>query len=88
MVSSNAFGTFHYGVTVTCGDLNGDGLDKLVVGGEPDPLAGCPVKVFNFVIESPHTMFSLDAYSGLTTGTTVAGGNFSDLPVPPGGPRT
>ena len=75
-----------YGARIYAGaDLNGDGLDELAVGGGPDPLAGCPVKVFNFVTESPRPMFSLEAYSGLTMGTTVAGGMFphSDPGVQP-----
>jgi hypothetical protein len=66
-----------YGANVYAGvDLDGDGRDDLVVGRGPDPQAGCPVRVFNFATGSPALWLSLEAYPGLSKGSTVAGGVF------------
>jgi len=70
-------GQARYGARVYAGaDLDGDGLNEIIVGGGPDPDATCPVIVYEFSREMPWVMFSLDAYPGLTAGATVAGGVF------------
>ncbi len=66
-----------YGARVFAGaDLDDDGRDELVVSRGPDPDTGCEVKVFHYDNGQTSLWFSLDAYSGLTSGTNAAGGLF------------
>jgi hypothetical protein len=64
-----------YGCRVSSGtDLNGDGRDELLAGPGPDSRAGTPVRAFGYDGGSVSEMISLDAFPGLTHGTTVAAG--------------
>jgi hypothetical protein len=66
-----------YGANVFAGvDLNSDGWDELVVGCGPDPNVGTPVKVYLYDGTQVTQWFSLEAFAGMTHGTTVAAGMF------------
>ncbi len=43
-VSFFAYGTLRYGVRVSCGDVDGDGLDEMVTAPGPSPLFGAHVR--------------------------------------------
>jgi len=47
-VSYFAYGTLRYGVNVTCGDLDGDGIDEIVTGPGPSTLFGAHVRGWNY----------------------------------------
>ncbi len=47
-VSFFAYGTNEYGVNVTCGDVDGDGLDELVTGAGPGAAFGAHVRGWNY----------------------------------------
>jgi hypothetical protein len=53
-----------------------DGRDELVVGCGPDPGVGTPVKVYLYDGAQVIQWFALEAYAGMTHGTTVAAGRF------------
>ncbi len=64
-----------FGATVfAAADLNLDGRDELVVGRGPAPEADTEIKVFTWDGSTVSLMLSLEAYPGLTHGTTVAAG--------------
>jgi len=67
-----------YGARVDAsGDLDGDGLNDLVVAAGPDPTAGTPVRVYGFPNGMAELMFTLDTFdSGITHGGSVAAGRF------------
>ncbi len=66
-----------FGAKVCAGaDLDGDGRDELVVGCGPDPGVGTPVKVYLYDGNQVTQWFSLEAFEGMTHGTTVAAGRF------------
>ena len=66
-----------FGANVFAGaDLNGDGRTELVLGCGPDQNAGTPVKVFEYDGSGVSLWFSLEAFPGMTHGTTVAAGRF------------
>jgi serine protease len=65
-----------YGAKVFAGaDLDGDGWNEMVVG-SADPGADTVVKVFQYDGTEVTQWFWLEAFSGLTGGTTVAAGRF------------
>ncbi len=47
-VSFLAYGTNKFGVNVTCGDLDGDGIDEIVTGAGPGNVFGAHVRGWNF----------------------------------------
>ena len=47
-VSFLAYGTNKYGVNVTCGDLDGDGIDEIVTGAGPGAVFGAHVRGWNY----------------------------------------
>jgi hypothetical protein len=66
-----------FGAEVCAGaDLDGDGRDELVVGCGPDPDVSTPVKVYLYDGNQVTQWFSLEAFEGMTHGTTVAAGRF------------
>ena len=46
-VSYFAYGTLKYGVNVTCGDVDGDGIDEIVTGPGPGAVFGAHVRGWN-----------------------------------------
>jgi len=72
-----AHGLASFGATVFAGaDLDGDGRDELVAGCGPDPAVTTPVKVYRYNGAGTTLWFSLEAFEGMTHGTTVAAGRF------------
>ena len=66
-----------YGANVFAGtDLDQDGRDEIVVGCGPDPDVSTPVKVYLYDGVQVTQWFSLEAFEGMTHGTTVAAGRF------------
>jgi len=47
-VSYFAYGTLKYGVNVSCGDVDGDGIDEIVTGAGPGAFFGPHVRGWNF----------------------------------------
>ena len=69
--------TLGFGANVFAGaDLDQDGRTEIVAGSGPDPAAGTEVKVFTYDGAAVDEWISLEAYPGLTHGTTVAAGRF------------
>jgi len=66
-----------YGARVDArADLDDDGRAELVVGAGPDPTMGTLVRVYRYSGNQISEWFNLEAYPGLTHGTSVAGGRF------------
>jgi len=66
-----------FGVNVWAGtDLDRDGRADVVAGRGPDPTADTEVKVFAYDGEEVTELLSLEAFTGLTHGATVAAGRF------------
>jgi predicted outer membrane repeat protein len=47
-VSYMAYGTFKKGVRVTCGDVDGDGIDEIVTAPGPSPVFGAHIRGWNY----------------------------------------
>jgi hypothetical protein len=47
-VSYFAYGTLKYGVNVTCGDMDGDGIDEIITGAGPGAVFGPHVRGWNY----------------------------------------
>jgi hypothetical protein len=65
-VSFLAYGTNKKGVRMSCGDIDGDGIDEIVTGPGPSPVFGAHIRGWN--------------YDGATL-TGMAGVNFMEWPV-------
>jgi len=81
MSSINFFAWAHalasYGAEVFAGsDLDSDGRDEILVGCGPDPDVGTPVKVYRHDGSGVILWFSLEAFEGMSHGTSVAAGRF------------
>ena len=44
----SAYGVPHYGVNVSCGDIDGDGMDEIVTGAGPGAVFGAHVRGWNY----------------------------------------
>ena len=68
-VSFLAYGTNKYGVNVSCGDIDGDGIDEMVTGAGPGTVFGPHVRAWNWDgtgAVQPIPAVSYFAYSGYT----------------------
>jgi len=73
-VSFFAYGTPRFGVNVSCGDLDGDGIDEVLTGAGPGDIFGAHVRAWDCdgsgVTQMPGVSFF--AYSGMLYGVRVA----------------
>jgi agmatine/peptidylarginine deiminase len=70
-------GAARYGAKVFAGaDLDDDGRAELVVGYGPDPSVSTQVKIYRYNGAQVTDWFSLEAFTDLTRGTSVAAGRF------------
>ncbi len=69
-----AYGPDHYGVNVTCGDVNGDLLDEILTGAGPGEIYGPHVRGFE-VDGTPLPGLSFLAYGTNKYGVNVAAGD-------------
>jgi hypothetical protein len=80
-VSYLAYGTNKYGVNVTCGDVDRDGIDEIVTGAGPSALFGAHVRGWNFDGSSvtPLPGLSFFAWDEVRFGANVfAGADLND----------
>ena len=75
-VSFLAYGTNHMGVNVTCGDVDGDGIDEIVTGPGPSGYFGAHIRGWNYdgSLLAPLAGFSFLAWSEFQFGATVFAG--------------
>jgi len=69
-----AYGPTHYGVNVTCGDVDGDGYDEIITGAGPGDIYGPHVRGFE-VEGTPLPGLSFMAYGTNKYGVNVAAGD-------------
>ncbi len=81
-VSYFAYGTLRYGVNVTCGDIDDDGIDEIVTGPGPSALFGAHVRGWNYdgdVLEPiPGCSFFAFSPAQYLYGAKVAVGRFRE----------
>ena len=72
-VSYFAYGTHRWGVNVTCGDLDGDGIDEIVTGPGPGSIFGPHIRGWNYDGATVQAMSTVSyfAYQGLIYGASV-----------------
>jgi len=76
-VSFFAYGTPRFGVNVTAGDLDGDGVDEMITGAGPGAVFGPHVRAFSWdgASVTPLPGVSFFAYGTLKWGVNVAAGD-------------
>jgi len=80
-VSYFAYGTLLRGVNVSCGDIDGDGIDEIVTGPGPGPVFGPHVRGWNWDGEGTANAMSgvsFFAYDGLDRGVDVSCGDIDN----------
>jgi len=91
-ISFFAYGTHRFGVEVTCGDIDGDGIDEIVTGPGPGPMFGPHVRAWNHdggVGIAPVPGVSFFTYDNYRFGVKVAcgdidGDGFDEILTAPG----
>ena len=73
----SSYGAPHYGVNVTCGDVTGDGFDKIITGPGPGAVFGAHVRGFE-VDGKPVPGLNFIAYGTRKWGANVAAGDLDD----------
>jgi len=75
-VSFLAYGTHKFGVNVTCGDVDGDGIDEIITGAGPGPVFAPHVRGWNCDGDTitPLDGLSFFAWNGYRYGATVCAG--------------
>ncbi len=75
-----AYGTRRYGVNVTCGDIDDDGIDEIVTAPGPSALFGAHVRGWNYdgdvLAPVPGCSFFAFSPAGTLHGAKVAVGKF------------
>jgi len=85
-----AYETLRWGVNVSTGDIDGDGVDEIITGAGPGEIFGCHVRAFNYDGESvtpmPNVSFIPFSYDfGAQVGSTDLDGDGADeIIVAPG----
>ncbi len=74
-VSFLAYGTNKYGVNVSCGDIDGDGIDEMVTGAGPGAVFGPHVRAWNW--DGTGTVQAIGAVSFFAYDYTQWGANVS-----------
>ncbi len=81
-VSYFAYGTLRYGVNVTCGDIDDDGMDEIVTGPGPSALFGAHIRGWNYdgdvLTPIPDCSFFAFSPAALRHGAKVAVGRFRE----------
>jgi len=70
----SAYGVPHYGVNVSCGDIDGDGRSEIITGAGPGDVFGPHVRGFS-LLDSPVPGVSFLAYGTNKFGVNVAAGD-------------
>jgi len=76
-VSFFAYGTLKYGVNVSCGDVDGDGIDEIITGAGPGAVFGPHVRGWNYdgMALAPISGINFFAYGTPRWGVNVACGD-------------
>jgi hypothetical protein len=81
-VSFLAYGTNKFGVNVSCGDLDGDGIDEIVTGAGPGSVFGAHIRCWNFdgasLAELPGSSFFAWPPESVRYGVNVSSGTDLD----------
>ncbi len=81
-VSFLAYGTNKYGVNVSCGDLDGDGIDEIVTGAGPGAVFGAHVRCWDYdgtsIVSLPGSSFFAWPPDGVRYGVNVSSGTDMD----------
>jgi len=77
-----AYGTFHWGANVACGDVDGGGMDEIVTGPGPADRFAAHVRSWNYdgLALEPISLASFFAFppEAVRHGSRVAAGSFRE----------
>ncbi len=75
-VSFMAYGTHHFGVKVSCGDIDGDGLAEIITGPGPSPAFSARIRAFDYDGQGVSQVVGFD-FMAWPVGETLFGANVS-----------